>query len=497
MDGPFTGMSSPSVSFADKAVRPAILWILACLVTGGALIALYPDSYQQDGGHHFLYARWAWRHPELFVSVWQRPLFSLFHAGPALGGYEVARFWAAIISTAGAAMAWLTARKLGIEGSWRVIPFYLLQPALFLMWSDTMTEPLFAAVLSAALLAHYSGRRILGAIIASLCIGARPEGAFVALVWGLMMLGSRNIGKTIISRGMWSLVLATGIVGWVLAAWAITGDPLYIKNNWPPDWQAGGAAYGKGPPWEYVMRFPEIAGPLLMIPVSIGLWVVARTPGWRLIAALFLFTFGVHSLMRVFGAFGAAGYARYFSAFAPCLAIAGCVGWNKLSYWKPAIFNRPVWAGIIVFSFLSNWWFVDGAAWNRDARAVNEMKAHYDTCHAGLPVNSFLWSQASMAIAWDRDPWEKPYLPGGDKETALARLRELPEGTLACWDQFTGVALNNISVSDLQATGFQVLHQKRHVLHGWLPAYNFFGWGGAREQTINLLYKGNPAAVGP
>ncbi len=486
-------MSSPSILNSDKGLRPALWWILGCLITGAILIGLYPDSYQQDGGHHFLYARWAWKHPELFISVWQRPLFSLFHAVPALGGYEASRFWAAVISSAGATMSWLTARKLGIAGSWRVIPFYLLQPALFLMWSDTMTEPLFAAVLSGALLAHYSGRRILGAVLASLCIGARPEGAFVALVWGFMMLGSPNIGKNIFSRGMWSLVLATGLVSWILAAWAITGDPLYIKNNWPPDWQAGGAAYGKGPPWEYVMRFPEIAGPLLMIPVAVGLWLVARTPGWRLIAALFLFTFAVHSLMRVFGAFGAAGYARYFSAFAPCLAIAGCVGWNHLADWKPGIFNGKVWAGVVVISFVVNWWFVDGAAWNRDARAVYQMKAHFDAHHAQLPVNRFLWSQAAMAIAWDRDPWEKPSLPGGDKATSLQQLRELPDGTLACWDAFTGIALNNISVDDLQASGFQLLHKEPQVLNGWLPGYNFFGWGGPREQTLYLLYKGEIA----
>jgi hypothetical protein len=483
-------MSSPSVLSTGKDTRSALGWIVGCLVTGLALIALYPDSYQQDGGFHFIFARWAWTHPEMFIGVWQRPLFSFFHAVPALGGYEASRFWAAVISTAGAAMSWLTARKLGIAGSWRAIPFYLLQPALFLMWSDTMTEPLFAAVLSGALLAHYSGRRILGAVLASLCIGARPEGAFVALVWGLMMLGSANIGKNIFTRGLWSLVLATGLISWILAAWAISGDPFYIKNNWPPDWQADGAAYGKGPPWEYVMRFPEIAGPLLMIPVAVGLWRVVRTPGWRLIAALFLFTFAVHSLMRVFGAFGAAGYARYFSAFAPCLAIAGCVGWNHLADRLPKIFNGKVWIGVVAISFLINWWFVDGAAWNRDARAVRQMKVYFDEHYSGLPVNRFIYSQAAMNIAWDRDPWERPSLPFGDKETSLQQLRDLPEGTLACWDEFTGLALNNLSVEDLQATGFRLLHQQEHVLHGWLPGYNIFGWGGPREQTIYLLYKG-------
>ena len=197
--------SSRAADESSNHPYAALRWLVACLASGLALVILYPDSSQQDGGHHFIYARWAWQHPEMFVGVWQRPLFSLAHAVPALGGYEVSRCWAVLISTAGAAMTWLTARRLGLANSWRCIPFYLLQPALFLMWGDTMTEPLFATVLAGALLAHFSGRLLLGAVLASLLIGARPEGAFVALVWGLMMLGNPALATTLFRRAMCSL----------------------------------------------------------------------------------------------------------------------------------------------------------------------------------------------------------------------------------------------------------------------------------------------------
>ena len=36
------------------------VWLAAATVVGVALALLYPDSYQQDGGHHYLFARWAW-----------------------------------------------------------------------------------------------------------------------------------------------------------------------------------------------------------------------------------------------------------------------------------------------------------------------------------------------------------------------------------------------------------------------------------------------------
>lgn len=481
-------MSANHVSNPPAPARAVRFWLATCLATGLALILLYRDSYQQDGGHHFLYARWAWTHPELFVGVWQRPLFSLAHAGPALLGYDAARFWSALLSTAGAAMAWMTARRLGIAGSWRAIPFYLLQPALFLMWSDTMTEPLFATTLSAALLAHTSGHLLTGAVLASLCIGARPEGAFVALVWGVMMLVHPGAGKSLISRGIRSLSLAIGLLLWVLAAWMISGDPLYIRNNWPPDWQAGGAAYGKGPIWEYIARFPEIVGPLLMIPVAAGLALMVRRPTLRFIAALFLFTFAVHSLMRAFGWFGSAGYARYFSGFAPCLAIAGCVGWNALAGRWPQVFHTRTWTACVVLSFVINFWYVDGAAWNRDARAIAALKKHFDRTHAALPIERFVWSQAYMCIAWDRDPWESPGLSGANPNTA-ATLRALPPGTLVVWDERTGGRVHRLAPADFIAAGFQLVHQETHTLHGWLPAIDLHGWGEIRENTFYLLYK--------
>ena len=483
------GLSSrPSGESTDYRFA-ALLWLVACLACGLSLVMIYPDSYQQDGGYHFIFARWSWQHPELFISVWQRPLFSLVHAVPALGGYEVSRCWAVLISTAGAAMTWLIARRIGLADSWRCIPFYLLQPALFLMWGDTMTEPLFATVLSAALLAHFSGRLWLGAVLASLLIGARPEGAFVAVVWGLMMLGSPALAKSFIKRGMCSLLLAVGLVSWVLAAWIISGDPLYIIHNWPPDWSAGGAAYGKGPIWQYLSRFPEIAGPLLMVPVAVGLWILARSPGLRLIAALFLFTFAMHSVMRVFGLFGSAGYARYFSAFAPCLAIAGCVGWNQFSARWPHVCNRRTWAAAVSVSFIANFWFVDGSSWNRDARAVQSAKAWFDLNQSGLPVDRFLWSQAAMNIAWDRDPWEEPALYASDPAGAMATLKALPPRTLICWDAETGPALRNISADSIKTAGFRLIHQESHQLLGLMPAFSLFAWGGPRLQTIYILYK--------
>src|SRR6476646_9624615 len=71
------------------------VWIsLALAAAAGLLLAwLQPDSYQQDAGHHYLAARWAWAHPETIVSVWNRPLFTLLYSFPAQLGYPAAKLF--------------------------------------------------------------------------------------------------------------------------------------------------------------------------------------------------------------------------------------------------------------------------------------------------------------------------------------------------------------------------------------------------------------------
>jgi len=76
---------SPSSRF--QAVR----WLAVCAAASAAMLFLFDDSCQIDGGQHYLFARWAWVHHELFVGVWSRPLFTFLYAFPALVSFRAAR----------------------------------------------------------------------------------------------------------------------------------------------------------------------------------------------------------------------------------------------------------------------------------------------------------------------------------------------------------------------------------------------------------------------
>ena len=127
-------------------------WLALFFLIGLSLVFLYPDGDQQDAGYHFLFARWAWSEPAYFISVWSRPLFTLLYSLPAQVGYPATKIFTLLISLATAWQTFCIARDLGIARAELAVPLLLLQPAFFLLFPSTLTEPLFALLFVVALL---------------------------------------------------------------------------------------------------------------------------------------------------------------------------------------------------------------------------------------------------------------------------------------------------------------------------------------------------------
>jgi hypothetical protein len=425
----------------------------------------------------------------MFVGVWTRPLFTFVYAFPALVSYRAAKIFSVVLSVATVWQTWRLAKHHGLDRSELTIPFLFFQPSFFLLAADTMTEIIFAFVFVVALRLHERGYVRLGALAASFMLLARPEGFFLGVMWGVWMLFDKRAGAKVWQRCAWSLLLATGAVVWVLSSWWITGDVLYIKHNWPSQWDATGAAYGRGTIFGYVMRLPEIAGPLLMIPFVFGLALLLKERKLPHVTSSFLTLFILHSVFWQFGLFGSAGYPRYFVCVAPAIAIIALAGWNgfaaKLSG-QSNILRKGLAALVIIISAWLSFLYVDAAAWSRDARAVEDMAQWFRA--NPKPITKLVWSQAYMNIVLDRDPYEKPNFTG-DRAKNLEILREMPKGTLVFWDLRTGPAFYAISADDIESAGFKRLNSKEYVLQGYVIQKPWFGYGGPREQAMYLFYK--------
>lgn len=498
-----TGKLLPQAS----PTRAACLWILVCGLAGTLLLWLFVDSCQQDGGLHYLFARWAWKHPEILVGVWARPLYTTLYAIPALAGYQATRGFTVLICLVIAWQTYQIARDLGLSRPALAIPLVWLQPSFFLFAADNMTEPVFALVYVIALRLHLRGRLVAGMIVASLTILARPEGFFLGLLWAVWIWQAHvPVGWLPRDRAAWRRVssilwLGTGALLWWLGAWALTGDPFFILHNWPRDWPLTGTIYGAAGLLAYPARLPEIVGPFLLLPFVWGLVSVLRQRALPTLSSSFLLLFGLHTILRAFGLLGSAGYPRYLITISPAIALLTLVGWNRMGGLIGEALSRPIRLAcasvILATSAYANVAYVDGAEWSRDAHALEEVHRWVKNREqqSPLPITRLVWNEPYVAILFGRDPWENVQWTRNrarDREI----MRQLPAGTLVVWDQLIGPKWYAIEAADFHSTGFDLLHEAPFTLRGYLLTYSWFGVGGPRRQRYFVFYK-RPASPSP
>jgi hypothetical protein len=463
-----TASEATPAAAQDGLPRRAAPWLVLFALVGVALVVLYPDSYQQDGGFHYLFARWSLVHRQFLVDVWGRPLFTALYALPALAGYPVAKLLTVVLCLV---TAWNGARLAEAHGLARAelaVPLLFLQPSFLLLCGETMTEPLFALVLVVALRLHRAGRPGAAMWVAGLLPLVRPEGFFVGVLWGAVALLDRGAGAGVVRRGLGTLRLAAGTAAWWLASWLITRDPLFIRKNWPSNWGVS-YTYGTGSLWQYVRIHRELlAGPMVAL-FLLGVVVLLRARRAALALAAMVLVAGLHSVFFHYGLFGSAGYARYLVCVSVPMALACLAGWNAVAGWMarlPRALRLAAAAAALLWAGVHAIVYVDAFGPSRDAWAVAEM---YDWFQAHpRPVKKLIFSQAYMSILFGRDPSERLLL-GEDPEKNVKLLAGAPAGTLVFWDACTGPQFHHTGPAELERAGFELLHRQEFDLRPRLP----------------------------
>jgi hypothetical protein len=311
----------------------------------------------------------------------------------------------------------------------------------------------------------------------------RPEGFFIAVVWGVYLLFSNSAIRDPQSAIRLAL-LGLGMVFWWASAYVITGDPLWIVHDWPHDWQADGKFNGTGPIWWYLILLPLIVGPLLLPPFLFGLIVLLKRKRFLLGIASFLSLLIIHSVMYWRGWFGSAGYARYLVCISPAISILVLAGWNNLS--KRPGFDRPLGSAVVVLSILFCLCYVDGWRPTRDALAVEAMHDWFE--EHPFPISRLITSQAYMRIIFNRDPREN--LPfGSDRMKNLDLIKTLAPGTLVFWDENTGEKWFKLGAEDFKSAGFTKLKSQEFRLEGRFFRLPREGYGGVQIQRMHLFYR--------
>ena len=285
-------------------------------------------------------------------------------------------------------------------------------------------------------------------------VGAGRKYKFHGLTANRLLIGR------LISAVPSTLILASGVFIWWIAATCITHDPLFIVHNWPSTWHQD--IYGRGTLFSYSQRALEFTGILASPPVCTR--SLAQNAGVDLDSSHHLVLspiFFAHTLPCLRALWRGGLPALYGLGCARnCRAHAGGVEYHHVTDRKMAILCFPR-AGVdgserfARASFL----YLDSFPWARDPIAIREM---YDWLHEHPePYKRLVWSNARMCIVAGLTLKVESFatlLQSGNYPRLCCRMR-----LLARWSFGTIIwpGLVRSHCCDIESIGYKCLRTRR------------------------------------
>ena len=188
--GPFD--PSCTTGFGRAATRVAL-----ATSTIGLMLSIWM-ALRSDGVHHdddvvhFQMAAWSIEYPAYLLHAWGRPGFTLLYVLPAQLGWTAARVCTGILTALTGWFAFRIAARQRIALAGWVPALLWLQPLTFPPSYTTLTEPVLAFYLSAALWLFLRGKYASSAATISLGMVTRHEGALFVALWALALWRRRR-----------------------------------------------------------------------------------------------------------------------------------------------------------------------------------------------------------------------------------------------------------------------------------------------------------------
>lgn len=237
-----------------------LLLMLVCLLI--FFIALFTDGTADAGDsiNHFLFSKYAFRYPQLFLDLWNKPVFTLLSAPFAQAGLTGIKVFNALC---GCASAWLVYRIslfYSSRNNFFILLLFSASAFHFVILNSGLTEPLFEAALLAGILLFLRGQKKSAAFIFSLLPFIRQEGYLLLVLLLFYLLLNKEWKAT--------LLLLAGHIAVSLAGIFYTHDLLWVFKNNP---NAFYSHYGHGGWLDYFHKLAYILGKPLYFFLAAGI----------------------------------------------------------------------------------------------------------------------------------------------------------------------------------------------------------------------------------
>jgi hypothetical protein len=449
------------------------------LLCAGAFLLLviwaifWPYSGDGDSMLHYWNLRVSWLDPQFALTSWARTGFVLLMIWAAQFGVLSAKIFASFLSVITMWQTMKFADDLQFRNAHLAGLFFILQPLVFALSNDVMTEVPMALGVVIALRLWLTKRWITSCIVVSFLPFLRPEGFFIAPIWGLFLLALPYNAEhpTFLKRIQIGAFLATGFLVFLPACFFITGDFLYYIHAW--SWSENSAQ--RGAFFHHFYQWFNYCGALLF-PLFIAGIYPSLKKRMALPWAIWLVVILTHSYFFWRAMFGSVGFMRIMVCSASVTAIICLYGWNQISEWINAERFSPrlrqaftclvifIGVGIVLVKYAldptHHRWVLarEAADFVKSNQLLDEAKNYFisDTMTMGelnVPAEHVL---DTVAQNLQRGPLVALTM---NREKNLEKLRSLPVGTIGVWDDELGKYWHQIELDEFPKLGYTILYR--------------------------------------
>lgn len=429
--------------------------LLTFWLTAGLLTIRFFDGTADDGDSitHYLFARHAPQHPELFFNHWAKPFFVLLATPFAQFGFNGIKTFNLLLSCGTLYSVFLCARDLRMVRPWLAPLTLACLPQFFVLTFSGLTEPLFAFVSTVSLWLLLRGKPVAACVCLSFLPFVRSEGLIVAGVAALYLLQQK--------RPLVVLWLLAGTVVYSFAGWPVHGDLLWTITKIP--YATTEHVYGSGNLFHFIEQLYYITGfpAYVLFWTGVG-WMLADLfrrrgdPGFGILVAGSFFAFFIaHTLFWYMGIFASMGLKRVLYCILPQAALFALYGMNRIVGPIPARAGAVMMICLVIYLVVFP--FTDNPAAIRPQRDLLKSAEQKNAdsvlvcIRKRFGADPLVYDHQYISLALDADHFDpKVRLPVS--ENTLSRM--LP-GQLLVWDNSPSRSASEADTGKIVAAGLE------------------------------------------
>lgn len=441
----FLKIDKPEILFT------AFTFLLLCFIN-------FSTSSTGDSGDsikHYLYAKYAFDHPEFFFHHWAKPMFVLLSSPFAYFGFKGMILFNSVCASLIGYFSYKTSSNLKIENPALVFLFLLFTPLYFALLFSGLTEYLFAVFLISGIYLFSVKKYIFGLIIISFLPLIRSEGLIILLVFAGYCFYLKEF-KIV-------FYLLTGQVIYSLIGAIFYKDILWLIHEIP--YASLKERYGSGSLFDFVHRLNYVIEKPLYLLLGTGSLVVL----WRffrkhksqnngfvffLVLGTFFSVFVAHSIFWWKGIFNSMGLPRVLLAVEPSIVLLALIGTNWIISWFKKPMVKQVLLGvvclvIIIFPFTNRDQGIvfNGKLFEVTANDIVEkdIKPFIDSNYPNWKEMKLFYTHPSVAYVMNQDYFDTIV----HQEIHLLPRKNVPANSLIIWDNKMSVLESSVQKSDL------------------------------------------------